>query len=382
MDVLDVLEQFKECEEDYETLVTETIEDCIQLLRDLDIKGVVTGRTKGHDSLEKKLRDLETDPDFENWFSQPENDDVIEYTEMGDFAGVRIGLFLPSDLIKVARQIETRYERVHLYGTVAGGRNITSGGNKELESHLHGPWRSRELDGDYEYWEHYGYKSWQMVVRRKDVDDDEPTPRRVEIQVGTVVSQAWAEVQHNIIYKNPQEILVTPTMKRMIDAVNGLAITTELMLKELERGLAQAQQGAHDREKAHIQGSNEFLDWFKTKYVDKMRPPERDRWVATPENVSTMLLFCSVRVAWEDRDYPIPNTSRAGFEKMIDELDLTNGNHGDEIDEDNENGEAKGCDAGNKNKDIAVIILNALGYTLEEAAEMISSPTYYMAATG
>ena len=33
-------------------------------------------------------------------------------------------------------------------------------------------------------------------------------------------------------------------MKRMIDAVNGLAITTDTMLKELERGIEIAEQEA------------------------------------------------------------------------------------------------------------------------------------------
>ncbi|GAB1319930.1 hypothetical protein MFIFM68171_10140 [Madurella fahalii] len=77
-------------------------------------------------------------------------------------------------------------------------------------------------------------------------------PLRVEIQIGTVVTQAWAEVQHNIIYKGPKDIQVTPTMKRMIDAINGLAITIDIMLIKLERSQAQAEKESedqHEREK-------------------------------------------------------------------------------------------------------------------------------------
>ena len=73
-----------------------------------------------------------------------------------------------------------------------------------------------------------------MVVEWKEPLPEEFKLPRVEIQVGTVVTQAWAEVQHNIIYKDPDGILTTPNMKRIIDAINGLAITTDIMLKELE----------------------------------------------------------------------------------------------------------------------------------------------------
>ena len=59
-----------------------------------------------------------------------------------------------------------------------------------------------------------------------------------------MVTQAWAEVQHNIIYKTSNDIQATPTMKRMIDAINGLAITTDIMLAELERSRLQAEKEA------------------------------------------------------------------------------------------------------------------------------------------
>lgn len=70
------------------------------------------------------------------------------------------------------------------------------------------------------------------------------TDRRVEIQVGTVVTQAWAEV---IIYKRSAEVLATPTMKRIIDAINGLAITTDIVLEELGRSIEQAEKEAVER---------------------------------------------------------------------------------------------------------------------------------------
>lgn len=36
---------------------------------------------------------------------------------------------------------------------------------------------------------------------------------------------AWSEVEHDFIYKNPYQLPPDPTIDRMVDAVNGLAIT-------------------------------------------------------------------------------------------------------------------------------------------------------------
>jgi hypothetical protein len=132
-----------------------------------------------------------------------------------------------------------------------------------VQKHMEGRWRTPRTDDN---WEHYGYKSWQVVVQwKKDLIEPlkseklyndleslrEKMPNgfkslRVEFQVGTVVMQAWAEVQHNIIYKNPHNIHSTPTMKRMIDAINGLAITADIMLKELDRSLEDARKEAEE----------------------------------------------------------------------------------------------------------------------------------------
>ena len=46
---------------------------------------------------------------------------------------------------------------------------------------------------------------------------------------------AWSEVEHDLIYKNPYQLPFIPTIDRMVDAVNGLAITNEILLQQLQR---------------------------------------------------------------------------------------------------------------------------------------------------
>jgi ppGpp synthetase/RelA/SpoT-type nucleotidyltranferase len=189
--------------------------------------------------------------------------DIYEHPDMGDLAGVRIGLFLPGDIAKIAQKIEETFDVSHTFGTVTDtSRTAVDDRNRDIKSHRDGRWISRGPGEGVHHWEHYGYKSWQVVVKWQ-----RPWPNHieiieaalvrtgmsgsleVEIQVGTVVTQAWAEVQHNIIYKSPNDIQATPTMKRMIDAINGLAITTDIMLEELERCQQQAEKEAEDQRK-------------------------------------------------------------------------------------------------------------------------------------
>lgn len=137
-----------------------------------------------------------------------------------------------------------------------------------------------------------GYRSWQVVVEwKKSPPFKELKSLKVEIQVGTVVMQAWAEVQHNIIYKRPADALSTPAMRRMIDAINGLAITTEIMLKQLERSMEQAKKdnkALYDTLFDWRGDGTEFLDWFRSVYLNRIGSAERQRWVDTPRWANTL----------------------------------------------------------------------------------------------
>jgi ppGpp synthetase/RelA/SpoT-type nucleotidyltranferase len=171
----------------YAQLAADTKAECEQLLHSMSIKGVVTSRTKVPNSSEKKLIEMGDDREFRDWVTTSR--DITEHQEMGDLAGTRFGLYLPDDVLKVAKAIKTRYQTKHFFGTVTSGRDATHGRNLDIERHQNGLWYTRDSEGAEEYWEHSGYKSWQMVVQ------PQPHGPKIEIQIGTVVTQAWAEVQ-------------------------------------------------------------------------------------------------------------------------------------------------------------------------------------------
>ncbi|KAI3324073.1 hypothetical protein HD806DRAFT_494029 [Xylariaceae sp. AK1471] len=295
------LQLFSEKQSNYEKLMGLAKEKCEKLLgpgssEETVLKGIVQGRIKKIQSLEKKLEDFKKEAqvasgndtnealNFYQWVMQ--GGKIDEHPDMGDLVGVRIGLYFPDDIPKVIQRIEKHFVEQWLFGTVTGGRDATQGRNKDIDKHRNGPWHSTAPDGTHEFWEHYGYKSWQVVVNCKPKEGFDHVP--VEIQVGTVVTQAWAEVQHNIIYKRSATVLATPTMKRMIDAINGLAITTDIMMKELERSLEDAEREANQQP---FKSSAEFLDWFKSTYLSRWEPEKRETWRGAQKEIAVQLLL-------------------------------------------------------------------------------------------
>ncbi|KAJ3568227.1 hypothetical protein NPX13_g6496 [Xylaria arbuscula] len=281
--------------------------------------------------LKEELDQPQQVPNFKAWVGWGAS--VFEHPEMGDLAGVRIGLYLPDHIPTVAKEIDKRFHRRWLFGTVTGGRNITVDRNLDVQKHLNGRWHSEGPDGTVDHWEHYGYRSWQVVVELKEplcekLASFRETMKkiglkslRVEIQIGTVVTQAWAEVQHNIIYKNPDNIIATRTMKRMIDAINGLAITTDIMLRELEKGLESAGR-------QHFKDGSEFLSWFQTRYTSRMEEEERQRWEcdeAYATEFITVLNWIHLEESqssltwWEQK---VPKPCRDEFNKLIENKKL------------------------------------------------------------
>ncbi|OAA50927.1 Ankyrin repeat-containing domain protein [Beauveria brongniartii RCEF 3172] len=242
----------------FEALARDVRKECEDLLNKENIKGVVTCRCKSPKSLEEKMNDEDERDKFIQFLgltkgpAQAEDKLVrklYEHADMSDLAGVRIGVFLPGDIYKVAEILCRAFTVVHNFGTVRDLSRVPSiERNESIERHGNGPWL-QNLGYSEDTWQHYGYKSWQMVIQWQRAGwsleaaafSNLFSPFRVEIQLGTVLTQAWAEVQHNIIYKCPSEIEVTDNMKRMIDATNGLSISADILLVELDKIHKQAE---------------------------------------------------------------------------------------------------------------------------------------------
>ena len=121
------------------------------------------------------------------------------------------------------------------------------------------------------------------MLFQKDTDGEGfefPRNKIAEIQISTVVMHAWSQVEHDVIYKNPYNIDVNDSMIRMLDAVNGLSINSEILLDELRRTLDRAKHEKTRRADLPFDPES-FSDFLSNEYLK-----ENDNWYADPRWLS------------------------------------------------------------------------------------------------
>jgi putative GTP pyrophosphokinase len=82
----------------------------------------------------------------------------------------------------------------------------------------------------------FGYESTHLLLR---LEDDEPTPY-LELQLRTLLQDAWAEVEHDLVYKTELSLLDEP-LRRKLAAINAsltLADTIFQEIRDYQRRLA------------------------------------------------------------------------------------------------------------------------------------------------
>lgn len=82
----------------------------------------------------------------------------------------------------------------------------------------------------------FGYDSTHLLLR---LEDDEPTPY-LELQLRTLLQDAWAEVEHDLVYKTEYSLLDEP-LRRKLAAINAsltLADTIFQEIRDYQRRLA------------------------------------------------------------------------------------------------------------------------------------------------
>jgi ppGpp synthetase/RelA/SpoT-type nucleotidyltranferase len=295
-------------------------QQCESLIQRLGVKATVQGRLKKYASLKKKLEEMRDAQEFREWCARVPN--ITLHPDLGDFVGIRIGLYFPDDIKAVAEQIEQEFLREHRFGTVMGRRYVLQGTDKDspeyldrknIDHHMMPPLKDEAGD---DAWEHYGYKSWQVVFKckeplssdlqsKRERMPEDFKPLRFEVQVGTVVTQAWAEVQHDVVYKTPDSdvLLATPSIKRVLDAINGLAITTDVVLKELRQSIDTAsreavqrkrerqerEQAVESAERRPFEDGDDFVWWFYKTYLEKL-PLEEQLQFRLPKRLTAYYL--------------------------------------------------------------------------------------------
>lgn len=208
---------------------------CEQRLSGSSIRAIHTSRAKNPDSLRKKVEKENAKRVGEGKEAYKDKGQIGK--EIFDRAGVRIALYFPGQRDVVAKVIEKTFNVVtwikHPDPGAKKEKKANAGRASEAEDGNAGAEGSL---GVYEP-KFAGYEARHAHVRFKKEDmkgiswSEEDV---VEIQIQSVFLHAWAEVEHDITYKDlfghasHQERLI-------LDCLNGMVRSSELLLEQLHQ---------------------------------------------------------------------------------------------------------------------------------------------------
>lgn len=206
-----------------------------------------------------------------------------------DFGGMRISLYFPGDIERVAAIIEERFNVVRRIEKGHGSQVNVQGLEERLEL-LQNSERIKQTTADSKEFQRSmrtftGYKATHFVVKLRN-QDIPPTRRHgwkdvvIEIQVGTLVMHIWSEIEHDMIYKplDSQGEKVSEDEERILDLINGIVLTGEAALRQLEASTAKRlNQRAGDKD---IMASShyELATWIEKDCEERGTSLEGAEW--------------------------------------------------------------------------------------------------------
>ncbi|KAE8446868.1 hypothetical protein EG329_011499 [Mollisiaceae sp. DMI_Dod_QoI] len=198
-----------------------------------------------------------------------------------DMLGARIILYFPSDTKTALSLLEDAgYENAKdpkRMGGLADIRRLRKLHAKWLNaSSITAPEDDLDLDGSEQQFSGYGaiHLAVKIPTRLQPRDlgpeAQEIWARRVvEIQVGTVIMHAWAEVEHDITYKTHGRA-VTQDEKGVLDMLNGLALASEVGMRRF--------QSLPSSPSPVVESDEELRSWLHQLYITKNRSTPAE-WV-------------------------------------------------------------------------------------------------------
>ncbi len=179
------------------------------LERDLQAAGVrciVTSRAKAVARLAEKCKQRQSEKAYASV------EDI--YSDIADLAGVRVALYFPAERAQVDSLVKRLFHQL---------RDVKV---------FPDAW---EVQPDKRF---SGYSATHYRVRLKEAELPEIDRRyataAVEIQVASVLMHAWAEVEHDLVYK-PLAGDLSEDEHAILDQLNGLVMAGEIALERLQK---------------------------------------------------------------------------------------------------------------------------------------------------
>jgi ppGpp synthetase/RelA/SpoT-type nucleotidyltranferase len=174
------------------------------------IRAVVTFRVKRLDRLKDKLKKRNETKKYKRV------EDI--YKDIVDLAGVRIAIYFPGDRDEVDKFIRSNFNVLHT----------------KIFPEKKGP--------SYQTYQKLfpGYSANHYTLNLKNELLSETSKRyvqaQIEIQVASVLIYAWAEVEHDLVYK-PSSGDLSVEEYGILDELNGLVLAGEVALERLQKAV-------------------------------------------------------------------------------------------------------------------------------------------------
>jgi ppGpp synthetase/RelA/SpoT-type nucleotidyltranferase len=171
------------------------------------IRSMVTSRAKTVGRLEAKVRQRASAKRYAS----------VEgiYKDIIDLAGARVALYFPAERSRVDSIIKSLF--------------LVVGKPKEFPADSSPLYHNRRFSG-------YSAIHYRVHLRETALSDAQKryAEALIEIQVASVVMHAWAEVEHDLVYK-PVQGTLSEDEYAILDQLNGLVIAGEIALERLQK---------------------------------------------------------------------------------------------------------------------------------------------------
>lgn len=183
-------------------LVAQIVESNLQAA---GIRCMVTSRAKAVGRLEAKVRERDQAKKYESV--------EVVFEDIVDLAGVRVALYFPGERARVDALLNEIL-------VVAKSKKFPAEAAAKYQKRFSGYWAT-----------HY-----RVRLRDSDLPDSQKRYAEacVEVQVASVLMHAWAEVEHDLVYK-PLQGELSVDEYAVLDELNGLVMAGELALERLQR---------------------------------------------------------------------------------------------------------------------------------------------------
>ena len=194
-------------------------DQCETGLQQSGVKAIVTYRPKRPERLKDKVEERNTARRYRSL------KDI--YADIRDLAGVRIALYFPGDRGETDNFIRSRFR---------------------VETVRQSPSEPKPYQKYQKKFTGYSAIHYYVRLDKKalPVDKRHCAETPIEIQVASVLMHAWAEVEHDLVYKAQYGNLSVDELA-ILDELNGLIIAGEIALERLQRALKVRVSGSAKR---------------------------------------------------------------------------------------------------------------------------------------